>query len=396
MIKNLLILGPFSFNPPIITGDKNNPVIGAGGVPVVNQVHSLKKYTKYNLSLITLTPELFGKSAIHNSLQGFNTYIAGMNNNHGVKNMCRYEINNIQKCISKINYDFIISNFTVEYSLATLRQKKPYTIVVHDYPWQILKTQKFHPYWIIRYFISLFIYKRGKSFVAVNNYVGNYVKKWTKGNVEIVGNPLKEAVFNLYNTNRFKKGFYKDDNIKVVSVLSWGELKNSKNGIMGFAEFKKAYNNSEYLLIGPGLGEKEEAHCWAKNKNLADGIKFIGRVPNDEVYRYLDESHILLHPSKEEAASTIISEAIAIGLPVVAGKYSGGVPEQLNYGKYGALVNVSSPVEIKNGLVKTIRDIDITKNRIEMARRFAIENNHPKIFSFKIESLINKELNRRD
>ena len=155
--NRILILGPFSFNPPLTIDDNQNVVIGTGGTPVVNQIHALKKYTKFKLSLITLTPELLGKPTIQSSVQGINTFIGGMNSNHGIKSLCNYEINTIQECFDSIDYDFIISNFTVEYSLAAIKQKKPYAIIVHDHPWQILKTQKFRPHWILRFFISIYI-----------------------------------------------------------------------------------------------------------------------------------------------------------------------------------------------------------------------------------------------
>ena len=54
-------------------------------------------------------------------------------------------------------------------------------------------------------------------------------------------------------------------------------------------------------------------------------------------------------------------EAMAMGIPVIAGKYSGGVPWTLDNGNAGIMVDVSKPEEIANAMLDLVTDTDKRK-----------------------------------
>jgi len=378
----ILILGPIQI--PVLANKLNftidTTVKGLGGVPVVNQILSLLSFIP-NLEVITLTNEVTPQEKIEIVTDTLKIHIAYLHPGHGAKKLCYSEVKNIRSFFKNIEYDLIISNFTVEYSLATLLQKKPYFIVIHDHPWRILKTQKYHPYWIIRFLISIYIYWKGKNFIAVNNYVGNYLKKITRKPVQILGNPLREEVFGLFVSDRIKQ--LDNQRLRIISVISWGELKNVKNALLAFNIFTTAYPDSEYILIGSGLGYGEKGHHWAVENHIEKNVQFLGVLSNEQVYEQLNLSHILLHPSREEAASMIISEAMAIGLAIVAGDKSGGVPEQLEYGKLGVLTDINVPESIATSLTYILDNSQKVSEQINHAFQNALTNNHPKAWGEK-------------
>ena len=61
-------------------------------------------------------------------------------------------------------------------------------------------------------------------------------------------------------------------------------------------------------------------------------------------------------------------EAMALGLPVVGGRDSGGVPWVLDYGRAGYLTDVRSPGKIKQALMECITDADGREQRRQAAR----------------------------
>jgi glycosyltransferase involved in cell wall biosynthesis len=65
-----------------------------------------------------------------------------------------------------------------------------------------------------------------------------------------------------------------------------------------------------------------------------------------------DESDILVHPSREESFCVAIADAMAMGLPVIAGEKSGAVPWLLDHGKCGVLVDVNNPKAIAAAMVE--------------------------------------------
>ena len=56
----------------------------------------------------------------------------------------------------------------------------------------------------------------------------------------------------------------------------------------------------------------------ARRLQLEDRVRFVGRVPREEVNRMLaEEASVLLHPSLHEDAGFVVAEAAALGVPVV-------------------------------------------------------------------------------
>lgn len=92
---------------------------------------------------------------------------------------------------------------------------------------------------------------------------------------------------------------------------------------------------------------------------MLDGVFFHGQLPYEQLMNQLRNYDLLLHPSLEESFGMTLIEAMAQGLPVIAGKYSGAVPWVLNYGKNGILVDVASTKEIADALRMLTHDEDL-------------------------------------
>lgn len=57
-----------------------------------------------------------------------------------------------------------------------------------------------------------------------------------------------------------------------------------------------------------------------------------------------------------------ILEALALGMPVIGGKHSGGVGFTLGYGASGLLVDVTSRVEIAGAMQRILDQPDLVKS----------------------------------
>ena len=95
-----------------------------------------------------------------------------------------------------------------------------------------------------------------------------------------------------------------------------------------------------------GHGPGEEAERWAKAHDLAEGIDFVGHAPYWSLIRRLAASvDVLVHPALEESFSMAAAEAMALGIPVVAGRRSGGIADTVGPSA-GRLVDVRSADEV--------------------------------------------------
>jgi len=80
-------------------------------------------------------------------------------------------------------------------------------------------------------------------------------------------------------------------------------------------------------------------------------VHFRGRLPQSELHGELASSATLfLHPALEESHPMAVIEAMALGVPVIGGEQSGGIPFTLNQGRAGVLTDVTDPRRLAQAL----------------------------------------------
>ena len=105
-------------------------------------------------------------------------------------------------------------------------------------------------------------------------------------------------------------------------------------------------------------------------------MHFHGRLPHRQLAAALAAADALLHPALEESFGVVLAEAMALGLPVLAGRQSGAVPWVLGADAAGRcatglLVDVSSVLDIAVALPRLF-DVDYpsrSASGIERAHR---------------------------
>jgi L-malate glycosyltransferase len=110
-------------------------------------------------------------------------------------------------------------------------------------------------------------------------------------------------------------------------------------------------------MYGQGYAPGDGLASAARRDGLADGVTFAGRYPHDLLLEWMaTHARVLLHTARSEACSIALLEAMSLGVPVVGGLRSGGVPWQLDDGKAGLLVDVEDPHSIAAGVVTLLAD----------------------------------------
>jgi glycosyltransferase involved in cell wall biosynthesis len=104
---------------------------------------------------------------------------------------------------------------------------------------------------------------------------------------------------------------------------------------------------------------------------LTDAVALLGAVPESTVRQGLEESHIFALASLHEPLGVAIMEAMAMELPVVVTK-AGGVPELVDDGIDGILVEPHNPSDLAGGLERVARDGDLAR-RLSSAARVKVQ-----------------------
>ena len=67
---------------------------------------------------------------------------------------------------------------------------------------------------------------------------------------------------------------------------------------------------------------------------------------------------------------------MALGIPVIGGIKSGGVPFTLDYGKAGLLVDIRSPECVADAMIRLVKEPGLCSNLAMAARKYAQRNFH--------------------
>jgi len=288
----------------------------------------------------------------------------------------RFLINSIQN--EKI--DILHAHWTYEFALAALDSGAPALVTAHDAPLRILKYNK-TPYQIMRTLMAFSAIKKTKDMTAVSPHICGHLRNvfGYNQNLSLIPNGLSQDVFSLYT----KKGFSVRKKIIFAAVLNgWGYLKNARTLLKAFSLVRGKLKHTELWLFGIGHGSNEQAEQWAQKKGMAADVRFIGNTEHQDMLRLLlSDVDILVHPSLEESFSYTIIEALALGIPVIAGAKSGAVPSTLGDGQAGRLVDVHSQTKLADAMVQLANEPNTREHLSETGRVYALSH-------YKIEQVV--------
>jgi glycosyltransferase involved in cell wall biosynthesis len=102
-----------------------------------------------------------------------------------------------------------------------------------------------------------------------------------------------------------------------VRFLSLGNLLYWKGFHLGLKAFAAAgLAQAEYWLVGDGP-DRPRLQRLVRELEIADKVRFHGRLPRAEALRHLSHCHALVHPSLHDSGGWVCIEAMAAGKPVI-------------------------------------------------------------------------------
>ena len=103
------------------------------------------------------------------------------------------------------------------------------------------------------------------------------------------------------------------------------------------------------VIVGDGV-QRSMLEELTERLNLNDCIQFAGQVSQESIPRLMHQADVFVLSSLSEGLPVVILEAMAAGLPIVATKV-GGIPDIVEEGVNGYLVNAKSSEEIADRLL---------------------------------------------
>ena len=281
-----------------------------------------------------------------------------------------FERHSLGRAMADAAPDIVHAHWSYEFALAAIDQSAPSLITCHDSPAVVLKYTR-SPYRAVRYLMARNVFRRAREFSTVSDYMARELTPLIGHPPQVIPNPVAAHVLalgrpRLASTSR-----------RVAMVCNgWSRLKNPEPALLAFAQWRSIEAAAELHLFGADFGPGETASRWAASRGVAAGMHFHGRLPHRQLAAALAAADALLHPALEESFGVVLAEAMALGLPVLAGRHSGAVPWVLGADAAGRcatglLVDVSSVLDIAVALPRLF-DVDYpsrSASGIERAHR---------------------------
>jgi glycosyltransferase involved in cell wall biosynthesis len=148
------------------------------------------------------------------------------------------------------------------------------------------------------------------------------------------------------------------------TVVAVGRLVNLKGFdilIRAFARLP-AEIGARLVIVGGGP-DRNALESLAAELGLSDRIRFVGWQKNP--WKFMARAHVFAMPSRTEAFPSVVGEALALGIPVVAADCSAGVREYLDGSRLGLVVPPEDDASLAGALERMLSDAQLRETFAE-------------------------------
>lgn len=151
-----------------------------------------------------------------------------------------------------------------------------------------------------------------------------------------------------------------DNSFVVLTVGTVGHRKGSFDILKAVPQVIKSKPSVRFVFVGgeEQTGEMDQLKKILQEEELGKWIKLVGEIRREDIPKFMAIADVFLLPSYIEGMPMAIIEAMQVGLPVISTRV-GGIPEMVEDGKSGILINPGAPSEIANAVLYLMQDPEI-------------------------------------
>jgi glycosyltransferase involved in cell wall biosynthesis len=194
-----------------------------------------------------------------------------------------------------------------------------------------------------------------------------------------VGAKVKQFTSNIGKRSKARQSLSIDEKAFVVGYFGRLSIqKNVKSLVLAVTDLVNSTKIENILLLIIGVGEEERnLKALAKRIGAEKHVLFTGYVEN--LPMAIQAMDVFVLPSFLEGYPTVVLEAKAAGKAIIASNIP-GIPEIIENGKTGLLVNPHEIGEIKEAILKLYKDPRLTRELASNALNEASRHDENKIF----------------
>ncbi len=193
--------------------------------------------------------------------------------------------------------------------------------------------------------------------IAVSDYVRESIERFTGklGDAVVIPNCVDGSVFRIADNGSARAG---------DQILFAGAIRPVKGLDVLIDALRILTNRGRSLRLtiagepfyGPYQQEEARIRQLIDDHRLSDRVAFVGRKTQIELAALMQQSAMLVSPSRSESLGMVVMEALACGTPVVATR-SGG-PQEILREETGVLVETENPEALARGIEHVLQHAD--------------------------------------
>ncbi len=156
----------------------------------------------------------------------------------------------------------------------------------------------------------------------------------------------------------------------VFNILFVGRLEPRKGltNLLKSIPYIKLYSNKPFRLIVVGNGILTNYYKLRIPKEIHDKVHFVGDISFEDLPKYYKTAHVFCSPATYgESFGIVLIEAMAAGLPIIAGNNE-GYRKVINNGVNGILVDPNQPLQIAQAIGQLLESDQICQSLAEKSR----------------------------
>lgn len=225
-------------------------------------------------------------------------------------------------------------------------------------------------------FLKLFskpLLKEASTVIALTDGMKIEINQKCKRDIVVIPNGIDLDKFRNELTSSLdilNKGSSANRDHTIVFVGTLRPIKGVRYLLEAMSIIRLTNPQTKLMIIGDGE-EKEYLQKLTSDLHLNACVSFVGKVPNDEIPKYMKNADLFVLPSLSESFGIVNIEAMASGLPIVSTNV-GGLPYLIKDGINGFLVNPRDPAAIAEKSLLILNDMNL-KERISQNNLFEAE-----------------------
>ncbi len=135
------------------------------------------------------------------------------------------------------------------------------------------------------------------------------------------------------------------------------------------------FNKAELVFVGKGPLQavlQDMVQQW----HIGDQVSFLGHVEHDKIIQEMEKSNLLVIGSRMDTSPNVITEAHAVGLPVI-GTAAGGIPDMIDDGRDGFIVPIDDTEAMAQCMERLLGDPRRCEEMGKVGRKKVRELNDP-------------------